>query len=269
MSDLNEQLRKLKQLATEACDDSPAAWPFAEACFQKAATPDAILSLIEEVEAARRAPAAAPAPVAAIKTWRERINVAEYRFADARQKAGMHKDARDAEVADLRAALAAVPAAAPIVQPVGNAVAAMKRAKALPVWGSIPHALHVELDTIFAALAAPSVRAEPVLWIDASARPHQDHGPLLPDSNRQIALLGCTEGPFGSYTTPLYAGATPTASTADAKDAALLKELRAARRALRQIKRATNQFDEAREIAVKAEKRIDAAIATSADEVKS
>jgi hypothetical protein len=40
----------------------------------------------------------------------------------------------------------------------------------------------------------------------------------------------------------------------------LLSELRAARRAIRQIKRTTNEFDEAREICVKAEKRATAAI---------
>lgn len=54
--------------------------------------------------------------------------------------------------------------------------------------------------------------------------------------------------------------AAQQAGASDARDAALLKELRAARTALRQIKRATNKFDEAREISVKADKRATAAI---------
>ncbi|MGL5103093.1 MAG: hypothetical protein ACRC6N_11295 [Plesiomonas sp.] len=36
------------------------------------------------------------------------------------------------------------------------AVAAMHRAKAIPVWDSVPYELHVELDAIFNALSALS-----------------------------------------------------------------------------------------------------------------
>jgi hypothetical protein len=34
-------------------------------------------------------------------------------------------------------------------EPAADAIAAMKRAKLLPVWDSVPHSLHVELDVIF------------------------------------------------------------------------------------------------------------------------
>jgi hypothetical protein len=83
----------------------------------------------------------------------------------------------------------------------------------------------IERLVIAALAAAPPAPAaapivQPVLWIDASAAPYEDQGSLYPESNRQVALLGCTEGPFGNYTTPLYAAPTPASSTADAKDAA-------------------------------------------------
>lgn len=42
---------------------------------------------------------------------------------------------------------------APFIQAVKDAQAAMERAKAVPVWDDLPHALHVELDTIFAAIS--------------------------------------------------------------------------------------------------------------------
>jgi len=55
------------------------------------------------------------------------------------------------------------------------------------------------------AIAAPTeVERKPTIWINSSASPHEDHGPLI-ESNRQIVLIGSTEGPFGFYTTPLYA----------------------------------------------------------------
>lgn len=69
------------------------------------------------------------------------------------------------------------------------------------------------------AQPAPTVQAEPVLWIDPAADPHQDQGSLYPEDNRQIALLGSTKGPFGSYTTPLYAGAAPAHASSDGRDA--------------------------------------------------
>jgi hypothetical protein len=135
MTNLNEQLSKLKRLATEAADDSPAAWPFAAACFQKAATPDAILALIAEVEAARRAPAAAPAPVAAsvhalavqhCEEWDDDGESNNYKF-------------NDVQLAAFVAALAAAPpapAAAPIVQPVADRDEALELHYPLP---SNPH----------------------------------------------------------------------------------------------------------------------------------
>jgi hypothetical protein len=65
-----------------------------------------------------------------------------------------------------------------------------------------------EISNMRAALAASQQAAEPVLWIDADAAPHEDHGELI-DGARQIALLGSTKGPFGHYTTPLYRAAPP------------------------------------------------------------
>lgn len=71
------------------------------------------------------------------------------------------------------------------------------------------------LTTALAApVAGPVAGQEPVLWYDASAAPHEDQG-SLPTSQgeaQQIAILGSTKGPFGSYTTPLFAAAVPAAS---------------------------------------------------------
>lgn len=50
---------------------------------------------------------------------------------------------------------------------VPDAIAAMNRAKALPVWEEVPHALHGELDVIFRALSAapvPPVQGVAVEW---------------------------------------------------------------------------------------------------------
>lgn len=58
-----------------------------------------------------------------------------------------------------------------------------------------------------AALAATTA-AEPIIWIDADAAPHEDQGELI-DGIHQITLLGSTQGPFGRYTTPLYRAAPP------------------------------------------------------------
>jgi hypothetical protein len=60
-----------------------------------------------------------------------------------------------------------------------------------------------------AYLTAATVQTqEPVLWYDASAAPHEDHGVLF-DGARQIAILGTTKGPFGTYITPLYTNRAP------------------------------------------------------------
>lgn len=61
-----------------------------------------------------------------------------------------------------------------------------------------------ELEAQIAAAAAPVVEQQPVLWYDATAEPHEDHG-QLDESTRQVAILGTTRGPWGAYTTPLYA----------------------------------------------------------------
>lgn len=44
---------------------------------------------------------------------------------------------------------------------------------------------------------------QPVIWIDPTKVPHEDNG-VLYGTNRQILLVGSTEGPFGGYTVPLY-----------------------------------------------------------------
>jgi hypothetical protein len=64
-----------------------------------------------------------------------------------------------------------------------------------------------EIKTLRAALAATTA-AEPIIWIDADAAPHEDQGELI-DGIHQITLLGSTQGPFGRYTTPLYRAAPP------------------------------------------------------------
>ncbi len=56
------------------------------------------------------------------------------------------------EYATLRKSLAAP---SPTGESLSAAIAAMKRAKKLPVWDGMNHELHVELDVIFAALATP------------------------------------------------------------------------------------------------------------------
>jgi hypothetical protein len=44
--------------------------------------------------------------------------------------------------------------------PLQRAQDAIQRAKALPVWGGVPHSLHVELDVIFKAVAEMSAASE-------------------------------------------------------------------------------------------------------------
>jgi len=136
--------------------------------------------------------ATAPAPQATgagIKTWQERLTGNED------EDMGSHFEAMQAEIADLRAALAlkqqvveyeqrhaaelesalaearaalAQPSAEPVA--IREAVEAMKRAKKLPVWDELQLPLHKELDIIFRALdvlvavpAAPAVADWPAI----------------------------------------------------------------------------------------------------------
>lgn len=183
----------------------------ANAGFVASANPVTILALIAEVEAARLAPAAAPAPVAAIKTWQERyaaLGTAPNPTVEEKRKGAC----RDAEISELRAALAAAPAAAPIVQPPvelsprqfddenepGGYLECdrefFERNAKLARW-------YLEHDaTIRAALAAPVVQAEPVATV------------IKRGADRQWMSERMGDLPDGTYS--LYLAA-PTAAAAD------------------------------------------------------
>ncbi len=53
--------------------------------------------------------------------------------------------------------------------------------------------------------------AQPVIWVSPDEVPHEDNG-VLYETNRQILLIGSTEGPFGGYTVPLYGDCAPVAA---------------------------------------------------------
>jgi hypothetical protein len=193
---------------------------------------DSVLGIVASLTAGR-APAAAPAPVA-IKTWQERAG----RPADCSPKPyayGWYWEHALAEIADLRAALAAVPAAAPIVQPVGDdraeyeAFVSAHRAQVLADkpdadehmilwhadrhWNGKPGAMWRSR----AALQAPVVQAEPRRSTDLSRKLREAAtGGKLCYSNVSNFMLHAAADEIERY----YGGMLNWKSTAETKDAA-------------------------------------------------
>ena len=236
MSDLNERLRAEFE-----------AWAEAEFYTTRDESGDYINLLTrcawDGFKAARRAPAAAPAPVAAIKTWHDRLGG----YPDAQTPGSKREASMVAEIADLRAALAAAPAAAPIVQPVGDETAPLydlsadkdfaedfaRLAEGIPrvktrklVIKAVKQAIAAHgvaerergRREARAALAAPVVQAEPVHeWDLMVERIRQRHafryeGISTPNEARMADLEHLLK-----Y---ISASAARTTSAADAKDAA-------------------------------------------------
>jgi Lar family restriction alleviation protein len=218
MTNLNEQLLPCPFCGGQAQDDFIEDVSYIIECSVCETTTGCQDNAAEAIAAwNRRAPAAAPAPVAAIKTWQQRM---EAHYAK-QTSVHMLPAARfmEAEIADLRAALAAAPpapAAAPIVQT--TSLTDLRDHFGHVLHTSEPITLSPEsASALFDAMTqGPAPIVQPVAWMYECRQPVRDQDIWCEFFSRDKP----EPASYLRNVQPLYAA--PTSSTADAKDAARL-----------------------------------------------